>query len=322
MQPKTKLTTKTTGSATQASIPPKYRFMQGLYHRCTIKGMYRSVAGGAYYGMNLGADGLSGLGAFPQPTTDALAASWCTAKGIPPAYCSIAPGIIDPSGALHIVSDPSGQPCTADSVGGPCTWNDFGGVIDPAILAGQGISVRQQVCTPDQAQNFPAGSVYSYYPQSCNGTVLLSQAQTLSLLAALGQSPTGLPPVTSNTPVGTPLSSAPVTQGVYADPTTAAQVASQIPGASVQQTSGGYAVIQPGNASTTPVTPYVPPSTTPPASGGSIPSAGNSQAAPPSSNMWCFPGDTSAEIMPNVPVCQNTALAALGALLVLVLVLK
>ena len=293
--------------------------MQGLYHRCTIKGMYRSVAGGAYYGMNLGTDGLSGFGDFPQPTTDALAASWCTAKGIPPGYCSIAPGVIDPSGALHIVSDPSGQPCTADNTGGPCTYNDFGGIVPAAVLAAQGITTGQYTCDPSQSQTFGG---QPYMPLSCKGQTLLNQAQAISLLAALGQSPAGLPAVTSNTPVGTPLSSAPVTQGVYANPTTAAQVASQIPGASVQQTTGGYAVIQPGNASTTPVTPYVPPSTTPPASGGSIPPAGNSQAAPPSSNMWCFPGDTSAEIMPNVPVCQNTALAALGALLVLVLVLK
>lgn len=150
--------------------------------------------------------------------------------------------------------------------------------------------------------------------------VLLTQEQTLSLLTALGQTSAGLPSVTSNTAVGSPLPSTPVTQGVYADPSTAAQVASQIPGASVQQTTGGYAVIQPANASTTPITPYVPPSQQPAGSG--IPPAGNSQAAPPSSNMWCFPGDTSAQIMPNVPVCQNTALAALGALLVLVLVLK
>ena len=276
--------------------------------------------------MNLGTDGLSGLGAFPQPTTDALAASWCTAKGIPPAFCSIAPGSIDPSGSVHIVSDPSGQPCTPDYYApdgslNPCTFNSNLGIgIPPGWLESLGKSIPNTMsCSPAEQQSF-GGQLYN--PISCGGTTLLTQAQILALLA-LQPGASSAPPAQS-------------VQNVYADPVTAQAVASQIVGASVQPTADGqYAVVAPGYAVATPAviaqisSQPAPagssgsvPITTPPASGGSIPPAGNSQAAPPSSNMWCFPGDTSAEIMPNVPVCQNTALAALGALLVLVLVLK
>lgn len=281
--------------------------------------------------MDLGAHGLSGLGDIPQPTTDALAASWCTALGLPENYCGIAPGVIDNSGQVHIISDPSGKPCSAgyyapDGSLNPCTWNDYTGIsIPPGFLTTQGITTPnggQYTCDPSVLMTSPVDG-RQYAPLSCKGYTLLTQAQTLALIAANG----------AGSPAPAPLS----TQNVYSSAVTAQAIASQIVGASVQPTGdGNYAVVAPGYAVATPAviaqisSQPAPvgssgsvPITTPPASGGSsIPPAGNSQAAPPSSNMWCFPGDTSAAIMPNVPVCQNTALAALAGLLVLVLVLK
>ena len=258
--------------------------MQGLYHRCTIKGMYRSLRNGAYYGMNLGSDGLSGLGDVPQPTTDALAASWCAAKGIPPGYCSIAPGVIDPSGALHIVSDPSGQPCIADNTGGPCTYNDFGGIVPPAVLAAQGITTGQYTCDPSQAQTFGG---QPYMPLSCKGSTLLTQAQTLSLLQALGVNSPAL------APVGAPVTSV---QNVYSNPATAQAIASQIVGATVQATSDGqYAVVAPGYAVATPaVIQTISSNPAPVGSSGSVPGP-TFYPAPPVYNTSTSPSGTGTQ---------------------------
>ena len=296
--------------------------------------MYRSLRNGAYYGMNLGSDGLSGLGAFPQPTTDALAASWCTAKGIPPAFCSIAPGSIDPSGSVHIVSDPSGQPCTPDYYApdgslNPCTFNSNLGIgIPPGWLESLGKSIPNTMsCSPAEQQSF-GGQLYN--PISCGGTTLLTQAQILALLALQ--------------PGGAPAPPAPSVQNVYSDPATAAAIASQIVGATVQPTSDGeYAVVAPGYAVATPAiiqtissnpapvgssgsvpganfypTPPVYNTSTSPtgtgtqqtqqaqqqqASGSTIPPQGNAQAPPPSDTNFCFPGDTSAPI--SFPACAG-----------------
>ena len=338
------------------AFPSSSAAWQPAYQKCMLKGMYRSLRNGAYYGMNLGSDGLSGFGDVPQPTTDALAASWCSALGLPENYCGVAPGVIDNSGEVHIISDPSGKPCSAgyyasDGSLNPCTWNDYTGIsIPPGFLTAHGITKPnggQYTCDPSVLMTSPVNGE-QYAPLSCKGYTLLTQAQTLALIAANG----------AGSPAPAPLS----TQNVYSSAATAQAIASQIVGATVQTTSDGqYAVVAPGYAVATPAviqtissnpapvgssgsvpganfypTPPVYNTSTSPtgtgtqqtqqaqqqqASGSTIPPQGNAQAPPPSDTNFCFPGDTSApSFIPGM--CGNTALGAIGALLLLVMLLK